>query len=40
MSLDEKFAPVRNTLYEKVSHILKKWPDFFGYQRIRYADDL
>jgi hypothetical protein len=31
MSLDEKFAPVRNTLYEGVSHIFKKMAGLFGY---------
>ena len=31
MSLDEKFAPVRNTIYEVVSNLFKKMAGLFGY---------
>ncbi len=31
MSLDEKFAPIRNTIYEVVSNLLKKMAGLFGY---------
>ncbi len=31
MSLDKKFAPVRNTIYEVVSNLLKKMAGLFGY---------
>ena len=31
MSLDEKFIPLRTSIYEGVGNVFKKWAGFFGY---------